>query len=183
MKKNDPLSDSDKALFQEAVEGISPLEQNRIFPFKKSLSPIPYQFHQDEMLVFKDMLSDSFQATEIESGEELIYFRPELGKRQLRNLRQGKFSISAELDLHGMNVPTARYELTQFLGNCKKRNIRSIRIVHGKGLGSYHKEPILKNKVNTWLQQRDDVLAFCSARTFDGGTGAVYVLLRRLKPR
>jgi DNA-nicking Smr family endonuclease len=78
-----------------------------------------------------------------------------------------------------MNVPMARYALAGFLEKCERNNIRSVRIIHGKGRGSYHKEPVLKGKVNTWLQQREDVLAFCSARSADGGTGAVYVLLKQ----
>ncbi|BAW80450.1 Smr protein/MutS2 [Candidatus Nitrosoglobus terrae] len=158
-----------------------PLKQDKILPFHRHLPPIPKQRQLDDCLVIQDMMSDVFQSAEIETGDELLYLRPELQKRLLHHLRQGKFSISAELDLHGMNVPTARYALASFLGECEKRNIRSVRIIHGKGRGSYHKEPILKRKVNSWLQQRGDVLAFCSALSTDGGTGAVYVLLRRSK--
>jgi DNA-nicking Smr family endonuclease len=179
--KKRPISTHDKALFRDAVKDVLPLKQDKVLPFRRRLAPIPQQRQRDDSLVLRDMMSDAFEPAEVETGEELLYLRPELQKRLLRHLRQGKFSIAAELDLHGMNVPMARYALARFLGECERSNIRSVRIIHGKGRGSYHKEPVLKGKVNTWLQQRDDVLAFCSARSADGGTGAVYVLLKRPK--
>ncbi|MEZ5671388.1 MAG: Smr/MutS family protein [Thiotrichaceae bacterium] len=90
----------------------------------------------------------------------------------------GQFSISAELDLHGLIVSQAREAVVDFLHYCRDRSLRCVRIVHGKGYGSWQKQPILKGKLNHWLRQRDEVLAFCPARGVDGGTGAVYVLLK-----
>jgi DNA-nicking Smr family endonuclease len=180
MNRNKKLiSTRDRELFRDAVKDVLPLKQDKILPFQQHLAPIPRQRRRDESLVIRDMMSDAFEPAELETGEELLYLRPELQKRLLRHLRQGRFSIGAELDLHGMNVPMARYALAGFLEKCERNNIRSVRIIHGKGRGSYHKEPVLKGKVNTWLQQREDVLAFCSARSADGGTGAVYVLLKQ----
>lgn len=131
--------------------------------------------------MIRDMMSDAFEPAELETGEELLYARTGLPRRLLRQLRQGKFSMGAELDLHGMTVPMARQALAQFLEECERNAVRSARIIHGKGRGSYQKEPVLKGKVSAWLQQRDEVLAFCSARPADGGTGALYVLLKRRK--
>lgn len=178
-RKKKSISLHDKKLFQEAVKDVLPLKQDKIPPFQRRLSPLPQQRQRDEALVLRDMMSDIFEAAEMETGEELLYLRPGVPKRLLRHLRQGKFSIGAELDLHGMNVPMARQALVSFLRECERNDVRSLRIIHGKGRGSYQKEPILKGRVNAWLQQRDEVLAFCSARAADGGTGAIYVLLKR----
>ncbi|ADE16075.1 Smr protein/MutS2 [Nitrosococcus halophilus Nc 4] len=178
-RKKKSISIHDRELFREAVKDVLPLNQDKVMPFQHRLPPIPQQRERDEALVIRDMMSETFEAAELETGEELLYLRPGVPKRLLRQLRQGKYSIGAELDLHGMNVPMARQALASFLRECERNDIRSLRIIHGKGRGSYQKEPILKGKVNAWLQQKDEVLAFCSARSTDGGTGAIYVLLKR----
>jgi DNA-nicking Smr family endonuclease len=87
--------------------------------------------------------------------------------------------VESELDLHGLIVTEARLEMIRFLRDCQLMGGGCVRIIHGKGHGSLQKQPILKNKVNKWLRQYDAVLAFCSARNSDGGTGAVYVLVQR----
>jgi DNA-nicking Smr family endonuclease len=178
-RKKNLISAQDRELFRRAVADVLPLRQDKVLLPQRRLAPIPRQREQDEARVIRDLLSDTFEPAELETGEELFYLRPGLQRRLLRHLRQGKFSIGAELDLHGMTVPIARQMLARFLEECRRNAIQSVRIIHGKGRGSYHKEPILKGKVNLWLQQRDEVLAFCSARAADGGTGAVYVLLKR----
>lgn len=136
------------------------------------------QTWRDEQEVLRDTLSDHFDAALVETGEELIYARPGVSHRQLMKLRRGEFAVHAELDLHGHNVDAARAALAEFLHHCKRANARCVRVIHGKGNGSRHRRPVIKNKVNGWLQQWNDVIAFCSARPMDGGTGAVYVLLR-----
>jgi len=97
----------------------------------------------------------------------------------MRKLARGKFSLQDEIDLHGMTVPEAKNALHEFMKHCDLRGYTCIRVVHGKGMGSGDRGPILKGKVNKWLRQWDKVLAFVSARQIDGGTGAVYVLLRK----
>jgi DNA-nicking Smr family endonuclease len=133
----------------------------------------------DEAEVLRDLLSEQFDPLETETGEELSYIRPGLQHRTLRKLRRGMLVVDAELDLHGMSVPVARQAVANFLHECKRRHIQCARIIHGKGRGSRHRAPVLKQKVGGWLRQRDEVLAYCSARSYDGGTGAVYVLLKR----
>ncbi len=86
--------------------------------------------------------------------------------------------IQANLDLHGLISDEARTQVAEFLAGCKKRGIRCVRIVHGKGLGSRNREPILKHKVRNWLIQKDEVIAYAQARATDGGSGAVIVLLK-----
>ena len=166
-------------LFQEAMRGVKPLQCDKVPPQKPQLTPFPQQRYLDEALVYKDMLSENYDPTELETGEELLFVRPGIQSSILKKLRRGYFSVTAELDLHGMVVRVARVEVTNFLRYCRNSNIRCARIVHGKGYGSWQKQPILKNKLNHWLRQRDEVLAFCSARPTDGGTGAIYVLLKK----
>ncbi len=178
-RKKKPISAHDRELFRREVEDVLPLEHDKITPFRRPISPRPRQRELDEARVLQDMMSNAFESCELETGEELLYLRPGLPKRLLRHLRQGKFSVGAELDLHGMTIPIARQALIQFLAECERNAVRSVRIIHGKGRGSYRREPVLKGRVNGWLQQRDEVLAFCSARSTDGGTGALYVLLKR----
>ena len=147
---------------------------------KPKIKPIARQCIADERQVLDDMFSDDFRPEDVETGEELLFSRPGLQNKLMRQLRRGQLSISAELDLHGYTVIEARQAVTEFLRDSLRHGDRCVRIVHGKGFGSKQKLPVLKNKVNGWLQQRDEVLAFCSARQVDGGTGALYVLLKRL---
>jgi DNA-nicking Smr family endonuclease len=124
------------------------------------------------------MLLDDPVEREVETGDELIYLRPGIGSGVLRKLRRGQFSVGAELDLHGKTVSEARDALALFLKESQTFGIRCVRIIHGKGLGSRHGRPVIKGKLDRWLRMRDEVIAFSSARPIDGGTGAVYVLLR-----
>jgi DNA-nicking Smr family endonuclease len=98
--------------------------------------------------------------------------------RTLRQLKRGSFAIEAEVDLHGQSQSSARDELARFLDDCRRAGRRCVRIIHGKGYRSGARGPILKSAVNDWLRRDMDVMAFVSARPIDGGTGAVYVLLR-----
>jgi DNA-nicking Smr family endonuclease len=93
-------------------------------------------------------------------------------------LRRGHWVVQAKIDLHGLVADEARTYVAEFLADCKKRGIRCVRIIHGKGLGSRNREPVLKNKLRNWLMQRDEVIAYAQARQADGGSGAVIVLLK-----
>lgn len=148
-------------------------------PSSPKPKPEPRQTAVDSARVMSDSLSDEFDPIDAQTGEELLFARPGIQKQILRKLRQGKYATERELDLHGMRVEEARQALAIFLNQCRDNGIRCARIIHGKGLGSHQKQPVLKGKTNHWLQQRNEVLAFCSARPIDGGTGAVYVLLKR----
>jgi len=180
MADKSKISDADRALFRDKTSGTRQLQYDRVNHPGKAPRPIPAQRLADEQQVLDDMFSDETYADEVETGEELFFAREGLQQNLLRKLRRGQLSVTAELDLHGYIVADARIALTDFLKDCRRHGDRCVRIVHGKGHGSKQKLPVLKNKVNTWLQQRDEILAFCSARPVDGGTGAVYVLLKRL---
>ena len=171
--------DDDSALFRRAIGDVRPLAHDRVPPWKEKPAPRPRQRELDEAQVVEDMLRDPTDPAELETGEELFFTRTGLQGNLIRRLRRGQMPIEAELDLHGKTSDEARVLLAGFLPACRKRGLRVVRVIHGKGLGSHNKLPVLKGKVNYWLQQRDEVLAFCSARPVDGGTGAVYVLLKK----
>jgi len=179
MQRRSKLSQKDAELFRHAIGKTVPVRNDKVVFRPQKPSPHPRQKELDEQQVLRDMLSDSPYTAEVEAGEELLFQRSNLQHGLLRKLRRGQFSVGAELDLHGMTVVEARDALTHFLAACRRSDIRCVRMIHGKGYGSRHKLPVLKGKLNHWLQQRDEVLAFCSARPVDGGTGAVYVLLKK----
>jgi DNA-nicking Smr family endonuclease len=172
-------AEEDWALFRRAMKDVDVWEHDEIMPPPPRLKPIPRQRYLDDEQVMQDALSDQFDPFDLETGEELVFLRPCVQRAMLRKLRRGHYSVGAELDLHGLLVPEARQAITEFLRQCRHRQIFCARIIHGKGHGSHQKQPILKGKLNHWLRQYDQILAFCSARNIDGGTGAVYVLMKK----
>lgn len=174
-------SDNDKedeSLFRDAVSGIRRLHHDKIGPHRRKLKPYPRHRHQDEQQVLVESLAPPDSA-DIEVGDELLFSRNGVQNSVMRKLRRGQYRVEAELDLHRLTANQAQKALLEFILHCKHRHLRCVRIIHGKGLGSKDQRPVLKGRVNQWLQQWNDVLAFCSARQCDGGTGATYVLLRK----
>lgn len=169
----------DAKLFREHVRDARPVTQDRVAPHRARRRPIAEQSRRDAAAVMQSLLSDDYDSADVETGEELFYVRPGLQHAVIRKLRRGHYAIEAELDLHGYVVPQAREALDKFLRNARALGKRCVRVVHGKGKSSEGKMPVLKGKVNVWLRQKNEVMAFCSAIPRDGGTGAVYVLLRR----
>lgn len=166
-------------LFREAAKGAQPIKADRLLFRPAPLSPVPRQFIRDEQQALVDSLSDHYlPAEEQENGEELLYVRSGHAPDILRKLRKGHWVVQAKLDLHGMQVDEARTGTAEFLSACKKRGWRCVLIIHGKGLGSKNREPVLKNKLRSWLMQRDEVVAYAQARREDGGSGAVLILLK-----
>ncbi len=167
-------------LFRRAVADVVPLPPpNRVERTHPRPKPIARQRLRDEQQVLVDALSDPWDwEAALSTGEELVFSRPGVPAAALRKLRRGGWVIQGELDLHGHTGDEARVALAAFLNRCMKDDRRCVRIIHGKGHGSKNRLPVLKNKVRHWLTQREDVLAFCQARTVDGGAGAVIVLLR-----
>lgn len=171
--------DDEVQLFHEAVKGARPLNAKRVVLKPPAPKPIPKQFIRDERQALVDSLSDNYiPAHELESGEELLYLRDGHAPDILSKLRRGHWVVQAAIDLHGLVSDEARLYVAEFLADCKKRGIRCVRIVHGKGLGSRNREPVLKHKLRSWLMQKDEVIAYAQARREDGGSGAVIVLLK-----
>jgi DNA-nicking Smr family endonuclease len=173
------LSEHESRLFREAVADARPLQSDVVGLAPPAPPPRPLQRLADEHQVLADSLSDPPEGADLETGEELLFARPGLQHNTLRKLRRGHYAVEAQLDLHGMIADEARTALLAFLQHARAAGTRCVRIIHGKGHGSRHKQPVLKVKVNHWLRQWDGVLAFASAPPNDGGTGAVYVLLKK----
>lgn len=179
-KRREQDSRRDAELFRRSIGDVTPLP-----PSDKAASntplPLPIPRHRlaDEEAALKESLSDEFNVdTLLDTDEQLSYARLGIGPDTLRKLRRGHWVIQSQLDLHGMRRDEARDALGEFLRNAVKRGMRCVRIVHGKGLGSINKEPVLKNKVRNWLVQKEEVIAFCQARAAEGGSGALVVLLK-----
>ena len=177
LKANPP--ERPENVFLQAINGVRPLNIDVHFTEKTYPKPIAKQFIRDEKQALRDSLSDDFYpAHELESGEELLYLREGQSPNTLSKLRRGFWVVQGQIDLHGLVSDEARMCVADFLNSCKKRNIRCVRIVHGKGLGSRNREPVLKHKLRSWLMQKDEVIAYAQAKPEDGGSGAVIVLLK-----
>ncbi|MDD3530248.1 MAG: Smr/MutS family protein [Gallionellaceae bacterium] len=178
--KSHPLAshDEDAEAFRSEMTGVEPISPHgRVVHDQPRLPPLPLSLLRDQREVILESMSDPVRLDgDIE--QDSSYVRPGLSRQTLRRLRRGEWHIQAELDLHGLTKVEAKYELAEFLHECKRRGGRCVRIIHGKGLGSPNREPVLKLHVRHWLAQRDEVLAFVSARPADGGDGAVVVLLK-----
>ena len=161
-------------------DGVVPLAQaKRVERPRARPRPYPQQTRRDERAALEESLTAPVSLDDaIDSGEELAYVREGLGRDVLRKLRRGHWVVQGELDLHGMNRQHALFHTDLFLKQSVKRSVRCVRIIHGKGLGSRNREPVLKGLLRKWLQQRSDVLAFSQAPAAQGGSGAVLVLLR-----
>jgi DNA-nicking Smr family endonuclease len=164
----------------EALGGVKPLAPHgRRHHARPPHPPHPTQRQLDERQVLAESVSDEIGLESLlDTDESLSYRRAGIGPDVLRRLRRGDWVIQSELDLHGHRVDEAREELAAFLKEALRRGLRCVRIVHGKGLGSKDRRPVLKGKVRAWLVQRDEVIAFCQARAAEGGSGALVVLLR-----
>lgn len=170
----------DLHLFRQEVGDVVVLPpHNRTEPHRARIKPLPLQRLKDEKQALRDSLADPWDILDHgETGEELFFSRPGVPAAALRKLKRGGWVVAAELDLHGLRSDEARITLTGFLLHCARNDLRCVRIIHGKGLRSKNREPVLKHKLRHWLMQREDVLAFCQARPADGGSGAVIVLLK-----
>ena len=173
-----PLSEDDPDIFRRAVPDAKPLRSTaRAEPTARKPRPKASFSRADEREVLRESLEADIDTMESGNADRLHFRRPTVGRRTMRQLARGKFAIQDEIDLHGMTVSEAKPRLADFIENSVRSGRLCVRIVHGKGLGSGQRGPVLKNKVNHWLRQWDSVLAFVSARQVDGGTGAIYVLL------
>lgn len=144
--------------------------------------PVPVQRQLDEARVLHESLSDEFDVTTLlDVDDQLSYRRQGMGLDVTRRLRSGAWSIQRQLDLHGLRTDEAREALADFIRLAHRTGLRCVRIVHGKGLGSPGRMPVLKGRVQRWLVQKKEVLAFVQARPADGGAGALVVLLQPSK--
>ena len=166
--------------FRSAVGDVTPLTiRARAEHDRPPHPPLPHKRWEDDQQVLVASVSDEFEIdTLLHTDDELSFRRPGVGPDVLRKLRRGEWVIQDAIDLHGYRTDEARELLAGFLRDAIKRGLRCVRVVHGKGLGSRDRQPVLKGKARVWLAQRDEVIAFCQARPAEGGSGALIVLLK-----
>ena len=178
MAKRISPTPEERAAFRQAVADVQPLTSDRVHHQAPLPPPIPRQHLHDEAAALDESLhGPALIDLYVEGGDEPAWRRDGLPKTWLRDLRRGRWVTQEKLDLHGLNRDEARSAFVTFLAECRHHGWRCVRIVHGKGLGSPGREPVLKKLVLGWLSQRSEVLAFCQARAAEGGAGAVVVLL------
>jgi DNA-nicking Smr family endonuclease len=178
--KDTDVTNEDKDAFKKAVSGTKPLDaEERVPEYKPKLKPRARFARADDEAVLRESLDDDIDAIEHGSGGALRYHRQSVGRRTMRKLTRGGYSVQAEIDLHGMTLAEAKPRLRDFIQYSAQQEHLCVRVVHGKGLGSGDRGPVLKSAVNSWLRRWTNVLAFVSTRQVDGGTGAIYVLLER----
>lgn len=183
MTESREIKQDDRELFRQSVGDVAPIKQDTVQEHFPRPRAVPVKTRADERAVMDALALGDFEPEEVEAGEEILFKRHGIQERVFRKLQRGQFSIEAELDLHGLKIDAAREALSQFLSGVRSTRQRCVRIIHGKGRGSPDGKPVLKMRLQGWLRQRDEVLAYCSARPRDGGTGAVYVLIKRRPPR
>jgi DNA-nicking Smr family endonuclease len=171
---------AEKNLFVRAAGAVRPIRaHHRVRLAPDQPPPIPVQQQLDEQRVLHEAISDDFDTgTLLDIDDALSFRRPGIGTDVTRKLRRGDWSIQGEIDLHGLRREDAREALAAFIREAQRRGWRCVRVVHGKGLGSPGKTPVLKGKVQGWLIQKNEVLAFVQARADEGGAGALVVLLK-----
>lgn len=171
---------AEKNLFTRAAGAVKPIrDPRRVSLTPKPPQPIAAQQQLDDQRVLVEAISDEFDAgTLLDVDDALSFRRPGIGIDVTRKLRRGEWSLQREIDLHGLRREDAREALANFIRDAYRQGIRCVRVVHGKGLGSPGKTPVLKGRVQSWLAQKSEVLAFVQARGDEGGAGALVVLLK-----
>jgi DNA-nicking Smr family endonuclease len=173
-------------LFRNALGGVKKIAQSdRYVPnapatVNVAVKPArPRTQAEDDAAVLRESLSDAFEVDHLlDDDPSLSFTRAGIGADVVRKLRKGAWPVQDELDLHGMRRDTARDQLGDFLGRAAKRKLRCVCVIHGKGLGSAGGEPVLRSMVHSWLEQKDEVIAFCAANVDGRSHGALIVLLR-----
>jgi DNA-nicking Smr family endonuclease len=173
-------ANAEKNLFIRAVGAVTTLDHApRVSLSPQPAKPLAQQQHLDDVNVLRESLSDDFDvSTLLDTDDELSYRSKGIGTDVTQKLRKGHWSLQGQIDLHGLRSDEAREALGQFIRDATKRGWRCVRVVHGKGLGSPGKTPVLKSKVQRWLVQKTEVLAFVQAKGSEGGAGALVVLLK-----
>ena len=176
-KKNSPINDEDTDLFQEMMEGVKPLSQEKIDP---DSAPILPKAKRPEQAVKQHLKFGELDfAPAVASDETLSFARTGVQQKIMTKLKKGQFPIQSKIDLHGSTVNQAGAKLQHAINVAVANKQRCVLVVHGRGKGSFDSKPAIKTHVNQWLRSSSNVLAFCSAQSQHGGTGAVYVLLKR----
>jgi DNA-nicking Smr family endonuclease len=179
-QKDDEREEDEGELFRRAMRDVQPLKRPlRVPPVRRSPRARAKFARAERDTVLQQSLGSGADLYDVQPGDELLFRRGGVPETVLRRLRRGLYRIESEIDLHGLNASQAAAQLNAFLREARARQLRCVRVIHGKGLRSGTRGPVLKNTVNALLRRSDPVLAFASARPVGGGTGATLVLLAR----
>ena len=177
-KSRDADLPADFALFRAEMRDVEPQPAvNRVEPQRERPAPVPAQSRADERAVLQELARLAADDDDAEVEDDWAYLRPGLPREILRKLRRTHWVIQDQVDLHGLNADEAALAMAEFLADCRRRGVRCVRIVHGKGLRSRGREPVLKRRIRRLLTRRDEVLAYVEPRAIHGGGGAVVALL------
>ncbi|QEP41993.1 DNA mismatch repair protein MutS [Ectothiorhodospiraceae bacterium BW-2] len=184
MAPSKEVTEADSQLFRQSIGQVKLVgDGNRLPPQPPAVTKTKQrrQVGVSNSQWLDHLFSDELTHQELESPEQLAFCRNGIDQRLFQRLKRGQFALEARLDLHGCTVKESRQLLTTFIHSAQQRGMKVVLIIHGRGNRSQQQAPILKRKVNYWLQQSAEVLAFCSAQSLHGGLGATYLLLRRLR--
>ena len=177
-----PIPKSDTELFREAIGEVRPLQFDGITPTRPSVPPFPRKTLPHRTIEETTVNVAKPLNPPLLGGDVLAFTKPGLQLKAMKRLRAGRYRPEAHVDLHGMTIKKASGALRRFLESAQLAQFKTVLVIHGKGKsGDSTTAPVLKSNVNLWLQKHHAVMAFCSARPEHGGTGAVYVLLKRDK--
>jgi DNA-nicking Smr family endonuclease len=169
--------DPDATVFQEAMRGVKPIAARARVPPAKRKPPAKARFTAaDRAMVLVESLQGPLGEIG-DTGDEISFRRAGVQDGVMRKLKRGEYRVEEICDLHGLRVDEAKAALREFLAEALAHNLRCVRIIHGKGMNSGPRGPVIKTAVNMILRKTAPVLAFTSARRVDGGTGAINVLL------
>jgi DNA-nicking Smr family endonuclease len=183
-----PDLDTDEDLsFADMMQDVVRIKSDKVErknPTRRELlrKGIGLDYHREQASKEDERIIDGLSSEAVDlvdSEEELLFASQGVQISTLKRLKKGHLQWEAGIDLHGMTVDAARDELSQFIRDAIKHQMRCVLVVHGKSYSGAGSEPILKSYVNDWLKQLSNVIAFVSAQPHEGGTGALYVLLRQ----
>lgn len=171
------LSDEDSELFRQTIGKVKAVESDAyLLTSEKKPKPYPKQQAINNQNSFDKAVESSID--KLYQEDSFSFTASGIQKNVLKKLRKGYFGLDASLDLHGLTSKEAKHQLSKFLHFSVEDGYRCVHIIHGKGYRSPDNQPVLKNDINLWLRQHNDVQAFCSTPPKSGGTGAVFVLLK-----
>jgi len=180
-RKKSNIGKDDTDLFLEMMEGVKPLPQNKIDPDSapKITRPKRIQPTQKKPSTFGELE----YTPPVAADSVLSFARGGVQQKILSKLKKGQFPIERKIDLHGSTINEAGAKLQQAIEEAIAIQLRCVLVIHGRGKGSFDNKPAIKTHVNHWLRESPNVLAFHSAQAQHGGTGAVYVLLKRQREK
>ena len=178
MPKHNEMTEEERELFRQAVGPVTRIKSNPRVDTSPSKT-LPKRIKQPHFPEETVMLETDYHLELVSPEDRLFFYKPGVAEKTLRQLKKGQLRCESQLDLHNLTIEEAENKLHHFLSLSHKAGLRCVRIIHGKGHSSKTPYPILKNQVNNWLRHHAFVLAFSSAKPAEGGTGAIYVLIKR----